>query len=57
MSATTKVVKEGTNDISEIFKAVIDLGKDGIIYVFYEVSDIMWAKRWDEWQVNLEKSL
>ncbi|MFH1909635.1 MAG: hypothetical protein ABIJ72_00370 [bacterium] len=33
MSAATKVVKEGTNDISEIFRAVIDLGKDGIVDV------------------------
>ena len=33
ISATAGVVKEGTNDISEIFKAVIDLGKDGIVDV------------------------
>lgn len=33
MSATTGVVREGTHDISDIFKAVIDLGKEGVIDV------------------------
>ncbi|MCX6809999.1 MAG: hypothetical protein NTZ65_04640 [Candidatus Berkelbacteria bacterium] len=33
MSATTGVVKEGTHDISDIFKAIIDLGKDGAVDV------------------------
>ena len=33
MSATAGVVKEGTHDISDVFKAVIDLGKDGAVDV------------------------
>jgi len=33
MSATAGVVKEGTHDISEIFNAVIELGKDGAVDV------------------------
>lgn len=33
MSAAAGVVKEGTHDIADIFKAVIDLGKDGAVDV------------------------
>lgn len=31
MSATTGIVKEGTHDISDIFKAVIGLGEEGVV--------------------------
>ena len=33
MSTTAGVVKEGTHDISEIFRAIIELGKDGAVDV------------------------
>lgn len=33
MSTVTGVVKEGTHDVSDIFKAVIELGKDGVLDV------------------------
>ena len=33
MSATTGIVKEGTHDVSDIFKAIIELGKDGVVDV------------------------
>ncbi len=33
MKATTSVVKEGTHDISDIFGAVIELGKEGALDV------------------------
>lgn len=40
MSATTGVVKEGTHDISDIFKAVIDLGKEGAVDVAQGVKSV-----------------
>lgn len=40
MSATTGVVKEGTHDISDIFKAVIDLGKEGAVDVVEGVKSV-----------------
>lgn len=33
ISATAGVIKEGTHDVSDIFKAVIDLGKEGAVDV------------------------
>jgi hypothetical protein len=40
MSATTGVVKEGTHDISDIFKAVIDLGKEGAVDIAEGVKSV-----------------
>jgi len=40
MSATAGVVKEGTHDISDIFKAVIDLGKEGAVDVVEGVKSV-----------------
>jgi hypothetical protein len=40
MSATTGVVKEGTHDISDVFKAVIDLGKEGAVDVAQGVKSV-----------------
>lgn len=40
MSATTGVVKEGTHDVSDIFKAVIDLGKEGVLDVTEGVKSV-----------------
>ena len=31
MTTTAKVVKEGAHDISDIFGAIIDLGKEGVV--------------------------
>lgn len=40
ISATTGVVKEGTHDVSDVFKAVIDLGKDGAVDVAEGVKNV-----------------
>jgi phage-related protein len=39
ISAVTGIVKEGTEDISGVFGAVIDLGKDGVVDVASGVRD------------------
>jgi len=31
MGKTTELVKSGSHDVEEIFKAVIELGKDGVV--------------------------
>lgn len=43
MSAASGVVKEGTHDISEVFKAVIELGKEGAVDVTVGVKSVFIA--------------
>jgi len=40
MSTAAGVVKEGTHDITDIFKAVIDLGKEGAVDVAVGVKSV-----------------
>jgi len=40
MSTTTDIVKEGTHDIGDLFKAVIDLGKEGAVDVAVGVKSV-----------------
>lgn len=40
MGETTKLVKEGTEDVGDIFGAVIELGKDGVVDVTMGVKDV-----------------
>ena len=40
MGTVTDVVKEGTHDIGELFGAVIDLGKEGVVDVESGVKDV-----------------
>lgn len=40
ISAAAGIVKEGTHDISDIFGAVIDLGKDGVLDVAVGVKSV-----------------
>ena len=40
MSTVTGVVKEGTHDIGELFGAIIELGKEGVIDVELGVKDV-----------------
>lgn len=40
VSAVTGVVKEGAEDISDIFGAVIDLGKDGVVDTTEGIKDV-----------------
>lgn len=40
MGVVTKIVKEGTHDIGELFGAVIELGKEGVVDVETGVKDV-----------------
>lgn len=40
MSTVTGVVKEGTHDIGELFGAIIELGKEGLVDVGTGVKDV-----------------